>query len=166
MWLKKSMFSTKVFTSPANVLVLRAHKNWWINAGKISMFLAWKLLAQSAHKANELNYIVHDADRKIHGMSEERVYATKFLGVIIDSKFMWKHHDRYKSMKKLSKCTGITINSLGASCIDHHSLLFIIHSLTHISSIATMCGEKNYVQFRKPSRFQPPLHICMCIYLN
>ena len=29
----------------------------------------------------------------------------------------------------------------GESCTDHHSLPFIIHSLTHILSIATMCGE-------------------------
>ena len=39
-------------------------------------------------------------------MSVERVYATKFLGVIIDSKLTWKPHVEY-ICKKLSNCVGI-----------------------------------------------------------
>ena len=52
------------------------------------------------------NKIVHDIDVKIHGVSVERVYVTKFIGVIIDSKLTWKPHVEY-ICKKLSKCAGI-----------------------------------------------------------
>ena len=52
------------------------------------------------------NKTVHDIALKIHGVIVERVYATKFLLVIIDSKLTWKPHVEY-IWKKLSKCAGI-----------------------------------------------------------
>ena len=53
------------------------------------------------------NKIVHDIDVKIHGVSVEKVYATKCLGVIIDSKLTWEPHVEY-ICKKLSRFAGIT----------------------------------------------------------
>ena len=41
------------------------------------------------------NKTVHDIDVKIHGVNVEMVYATKFLGVIIDSKLTWRPHVEY-----------------------------------------------------------------------
>ena len=55
--------------------------------------------------------IVPDIDVKIHGVSVERVYATKFLGVIIDSKLTWKPHVEY-ICKKLYTCAGIIAKAM------------------------------------------------------
>ena len=52
------------------------------------------------------NKTVHDINVKIHGVSGEGVYATKFLGVIINSKLTRKPHVEY-ICKKLHKCVGI-----------------------------------------------------------
>ena len=41
------------------------------------------------------NEIVHDIDVRIHSVSVERVYATKFIGVIIDSKLTCKPRAEY-----------------------------------------------------------------------
>ena len=62
------------------------------------------------------NKTVHDIDVKIHGVSVERVYATKFLGVIVDSKLTWKPHVEY-ICKKLSKCAGTRRNMHRSSLI-------------------------------------------------
>ena len=47
-----------------------------------------------------------DADIQINCVSIERVYCSKFLGVIIDSKLSRKNHIDY-TCNKLSKCVGI-----------------------------------------------------------
>lgn len=52
------------------------------------------------------NKHVNDIDIKINGVKIDRVYSTKFLGVMIDSKLTWKSHIDYMS-SKLSKCVGI-----------------------------------------------------------
>ena len=52
------------------------------------------------------NRVVKDIDIRIKDISIERVYTTKFLGVMIDSKLTWKSHIEY-TCSKLSKCVGI-----------------------------------------------------------
>ena len=56
------------------------------------------------------NIIVNDIDICINGACIERVYATKFLGMQIDSQLNWKKHIHY-ICKKLSKCVGILAKS-------------------------------------------------------
>ena len=52
------------------------------------------------------NKIVFDVNIQINCVSIERVYCSKFLGVIIDSKLSWKNHIDY-TCNKLSKCVRI-----------------------------------------------------------
>lgn len=52
------------------------------------------------------NKRIEDIDININGVNICRVYATKFLGVQIDSRLNWKAHVEY-TCKKLSKCVGI-----------------------------------------------------------
>ena len=66
------------------------------------------------------NKTMHDIDLKLHGVNVERVYATKFLGVIIDSKLTWKPHVEY-ICKKLSKCAGSLHRS---SLITHYTFAY------------------------------------------
>ena len=52
------------------------------------------------------NKIVFDVKIQINCVSIQRVYCSKFLGVIIDPKLSWKNHIDY-TCNKLSKCVGI-----------------------------------------------------------
>ena len=56
------------------------------------------------------NKSVEDLDIRINNIKIDRVYATKFLGVYIDSLLSWKKHIEY-TCNKLSKCTGILLKA-------------------------------------------------------
>ena len=100
---------TNVFISGENIDVLCSRLNEELEC--IREWLCCNKLSLNVSKTHYMiftprNKIVHDIDVKIHGVSVERVYATKFLGVIIDSKLTWKPHVEY-ICQKLSKCAGI-----------------------------------------------------------
>ena len=69
------------------------------------------------------NKIVFDVDIQINCVCIERVYCSKFLGVIIDSKLSLNNHIDY-TCYKLSKCVGILCNAWKK--IPKPSLQFII----------------------------------------
>ena len=100
---------TNVFISGENINVLCNKLNEELEC--IRKWLCCNKLSLNVSKTHYIiftprNKTVHDIDAKIHGVNIERVYATKFLGVIIDSKLTWKPHVEY-ICKKLSKCAGI-----------------------------------------------------------
>ena len=100
---------TNVFISGENIDVLCNRLNEEVEG--IREWLGCNKLSLNVSKTHYMiftprNKFVHDIDVKIHGVSVERVSATTFLGVIIDSKLTWKPHVEY-ICKKLSKCTGI-----------------------------------------------------------
>ena len=100
---------TNVFISGENIDVLCSRLNEELES--IREWLCCNKLSLNVSKTHYMiftprNKIVHDIDVKIQGVSVERVYATKFLGVIIDTKLTWKPHVEY-ICKKLSKCAGI-----------------------------------------------------------
>lgn len=69
----------------------------------------------------------------LNGVEIERVYETKFLGVISDHKFSWKLHIEYIK-QKLSKTIGIiykTSNFLNKKCLHplYFSLIMLCMSL-------------------------------------
>ena len=45
------------------------------------------------------NKTIRDIDVQLYGVNIQRVFATKFLGVQIDSNLTWKHHIEYTSKK-------------------------------------------------------------------
>ena len=56
------------------------------------------------------NKSIDDADVKIYNTSIQRVYVTKFLGVLIDSKLNRKNHIDY-ICKKIAKCARILLKA-------------------------------------------------------
>ena len=75
----------------------------------------------------------------MHGLPVWRVYATTFNGVIIDSKLTRQPDVDYIS-KKLSKYAEVIAKA--RENLKMSSLVSVlIHSLTHVSSIATYVGE-------------------------
>ena len=78
---------TNVLISGENIDVLCSRLNEELES--IREWLCCNKLSLNFSKTHYMiftprNKIVHDIDVKIHGVSVERVYATKFLGVIID----------------------------------------------------------------------------------
>ena len=99
---------TNVFISGENINVLCNKLNEELEC--IFEWLCCNKLSLNVSKTHYMiftprNITVHDIDVKIHGVNVERVYATKFLGVIVDSKLTWKPHVEY-ICKMLSKCAG------------------------------------------------------------
>ena len=74
----------------------------WLCANKLSL----NIMKTHYMVFTSRNKCVSDIDIKINNVSIERVYVTKFLGILIDSQLNWKHHIEY-TCKKLSKCIGI-----------------------------------------------------------
>ena len=74
------------------------------------------------------NKIINDLDVKIQRSNVERVYATKFLGVIIDSKLTWKSHIEY-TCKKLAKCAAIIARA--RKKLDKSSLITLYYSFAY-----------------------------------
>ena len=53
---------------------------------------------------------VDDLNVKIQNANIERVYVTKFLGVMIDAQLSWKSHIEY-TCKKIAKCVGVILKA-------------------------------------------------------
>ena len=91
--------------------------NIWFSVNKLSL------------NVNKTNFILFSGKKevnhvsiKINNENIERVYSTKFLGVIIDNKLSWKDHIN-KVKAKLSKCI---------------SILYKCNSLIEISTLRTL----------------------------
>ena len=74
------------------------------------------------------NKTATDLDIKINEVRIERVYVTKFLGVLVDSQLTWKQHIEY-TCKKLSKCIGILSKARKKLC--RSSLLTLYYSFAY-----------------------------------
>ena len=74
----------------------------WLHCNKLSL----NVLKTHYMVFTSRNRVIDDIDVKIQGVQIQRVYATKFLGVQIDSQLTWKIHMEY-TCKKFSKCVGI-----------------------------------------------------------
>ena len=74
----------------------------WLQCNKLSL----NVLKTHYMVFTPRNRVIDDIDVKIQGIQIQRVYATKFVGVQIDSQLTWKTHIEY-TCKKLSKCVGI-----------------------------------------------------------
>ena len=71
------------------------------------------------------NRLIYDIDLDIHGVQIQRVNATKFLGVQIDSQLIRKSHIEC-TCKKLSKCVGILCKARKNVQIDSHQLILFL----------------------------------------
>ena len=60
----------------------------WLNCNKLSL----NVLKTHYMLFAPRNKCINDADIRINNISIQRVYVTKFLGVLIDSKLNWKNH--------------------------------------------------------------------------
>ena len=69
----------------------------------------------------------------------ERVYKTKFLGVVIDSKLNWRYHIDYIS-NRISKNSGIIVKVKKTSWIWKRRRIYIILSYIRIWIIVVVCG--------------------------
>ena len=85
---------TNIFCSDVNILDLC--KNVSLELDKLNIWFAVNKLSLNVSKTNfilfgnrKYNGVV---DIKINGINIERVYVTKFLGVLIDHKLNWKDH--------------------------------------------------------------------------
>ena len=74
------------------------------------------------------NKTATDLDININKVRIERVYETKFLGVLVDSQLTWKQHIEY-TCKKLSKCIGILSKARKKLC--RSSLLTLYYSFAY-----------------------------------
>ena len=85
---------TNIFCSDVNILDLC--KNVSLELDKLNIWFAVNKLSLNVSKTNFIlfgnrNYN-GEVDIKIDGINIERVYVTKFLGVLIDHKLNWKDH--------------------------------------------------------------------------
>ena len=113
-----------------------------IELSQISLWLKTNKLSLNIKKTHFMLFHrkKRDAVIKIQIDNEEidRVYKTKFLGVIIDHKITWKEHVTYVS-GKMSRSIGILIKA--RSCLNKHAMMTCItHSYTPIWPTAIMYG--------------------------
>ena len=76
--------------------------NVWFNVNKLSLNISKTNFILFKNK----NVVNDDLDININGKAINRVFETKFLGVIIDHKLNWKQHIAHVK-NKLNKCLGI-----------------------------------------------------------
>ena len=85
---------TNIFCSDVNILDLC--KNVSLELDKLNIWFAVNKLSLNVSKTNFILFgnrkYNGDVDIKINGINIERVYVTKFLGVLIDHKLNWKDH--------------------------------------------------------------------------
>ena len=82
----------------------------WIN--KIQEWMNCNALSSNLNKTQYMIYTskgrdAQDLDIKLNGTKIQRVFETKFFGVIIDAKLTWIPHIEFIS-SKLSKSIGIS----------------------------------------------------------
>ena len=108
--------------------------NNWFNVNKLSL------------NVSKTNFIVFcgkkeikDINIKINNENIERVYSTKFLGVIIDSKLTWKDHI-HKLKTRLSKCISILYKCNSVIEISTLRTLYCSLFLPHINYCCEIWG--------------------------
>ena len=107
----------------------------WLNCNKLSL----NVLKTHYMLFVPRNKCINDADIRTNNISIQRVYVTKFRGVLIDSKLNWKNHIDY-ICKKIAKCIGILLKAIKCY-IDPPLSVYIIHLHIPILSIIIMFGE-------------------------
>ena len=98
-----------------NDMVDITEKNEWWSKTPNGMVSLKQIIPQCKKKTNYMifhsGYNVHDdINITIRNETLGRVYSTKFLGVLIDSKMNWKCHVHHIN-NKLSKCIGIMVKA-------------------------------------------------------
>ena len=96
----------------------------WLNCYKLSLNVLKTHYMLFAHR----NKCINDADIRINNISIQRVYVTKFLGVLIDSKLNWKNHIDY-ICKKIAKCIGILLKA--RKKLHRSSLISLYYSFAY-----------------------------------
>ena len=121
---------TNLFYRGKDVNVMAQEIN--IELSQISLWLKTNKLSLNIKKTHFM--LFHrkkiDAVIKIQIDNEEidRVYKTKFLGVIIDHKITWKEHVTYVS-GKMSRSIGILIKA--RSCLNKHAMMTLYYSFIY-----------------------------------
>ena len=104
----------------------------WLNDNKLFMNVSkTQFMIFSGKK-----YEDHLINLHIEGNSLERVYKSKFLGVVIDDKLTWKDHILHVS-KKVSKGLGIILKA--RKCLNNNTLLSLYYSF--IYPYLTYCNQ-------------------------
>ena len=92
----------------------------WLNTNKLSL---------NIDKSNYMIFTQRNIsqcnDVFINGQKLERVFSTKFLGVVIDHKLTWKKHIQFVK-SKISKSIGILYR--GRKCFQSNTLLTLCYS--------------------------------------
>ena len=96
----------------------------WLNCNKLSL----NVLKTHYMLFASRNKCINDADIRINNISIQRVYVTKFLGVLIDSKLNWKNHIDY-ICKKVAKCIGILLKA--RKNLHRSSLISLYYSFAY-----------------------------------
>ena len=115
----------------------------------------WFTSNQLIVNISKTNYIVfglksslqnHNFSININNTEINRVYKTKFLGVIIDSELNWRHHITHIK-NKISKTTGILLRARKALSTKHLITLYKSLILPHLTYCITIWGStyKKYI---------------------
>ena len=134
----------------------------WLNCNKLSLNVLKTQYMLFAHR----NKCINDADIRLNNISTQRVYVTKFYGVLIVSKLNWKNHIDY-ICKKLAKCIVILLKAR-TSYRDTPWSVYIIHLYILISFIVIMFGkpivlmQKELIRIITCSPNEHTLDHCFC----
>ena len=98
--------------------------NEWVSNNRLSLNISktnYMIMSSQAKK-----YDSNDCVISINGITLERVHETKFLGIILDDKLIWKSHIDF-ICNKISKCMGILIKA--RKVLGTNPLLILYNSL-------------------------------------
>ena len=105
----------------------------WLKINKLSLNVNTTQIMVFTRKVNQIENIV----LRVEGQTIERVTQTKFLGVIIDEKLIWRNHVNYISTK-IANVIGILIKARFCLCKETLVSLcytFIYPYLTYCHSV-------------------------------
>ena len=110
----------------------------WIKNNRLSLNVSktsYMIMSAQAKKYDSTVCVVN-----IDGVILEQVHATKFLGVIVDDKLLWKSHTNYLC-NKISKCMGILIKA--RKVLGTNALLTLYNSLVkpYVNYCVIICGN-------------------------
>jgi hypothetical protein len=108
--------------------------NTWFSVNKLSLNVSKTNFILFAGKK-----CINDINININNENIERVYSTKFLGVLIDSKLTWKEHIRMVK-GKLLKCVGILYKCAKIIDTDTSRTLYCSLFLPHINYCCEIWG--------------------------
>jgi hypothetical protein len=123
--------------------------NQWLLTNKLSLNISkTHYMIFSSQKTH-----IPDICLKIDGSNIERVYLTKFLGVLIDPKFHWNAHINYIS-KKLSKCIGILCKAKRILNADTLKSLYYTFAYPYLIYCNIVWGDTYQIHLNKLLRIQ------------